>query len=54
LPVADATFDLAGTSGGDDGELGPGRINVHLSDNIAELLRRTIAKRHHQIIDEQP
>jgi hypothetical protein len=54
LPVADATFDLAGASGGDDEELGLSRVNVHLSEDIAELLQRTAAARHHQIIDEQP
>jgi hypothetical protein len=54
LPLADATFDLAGASGGHDGELGPSHDNVHLSDAITELLRRTAAEHHHQIIDEQP
>jgi hypothetical protein len=52
--VADAISDLARVSGGDGGGLGPSRIDVHLSDNIAELLRHTAAERHHQIVDEQP
>jgi hypothetical protein len=52
--IADTISDLAGASGGDGGGLGPGRVDVHLSDDIAELLRRTTAKRHRQIIDEQP
>jgi hypothetical protein len=52
--VADAIADLAGASGGDGGGLGPGRINVHPSDDIAELFRCTAAKRHRQIDAEQP
>jgi hypothetical protein len=52
--VADAIADLAGASGGDGGGLGPGRVDVHLSNNIAKLFRRTTAERRRQIIDEQP
>jgi hypothetical protein len=54
LTVADAISDLAGASRGDGGGLGPGRVDVHLSDDIIELLRCTAAKRHRQIVDEQP
>jgi hypothetical protein len=52
--VADAISDLAGASGGDGGGLGPGRVDVHLSDDIAKFLRCTATERHRQIIDEQP
>jgi hypothetical protein len=52
--VADAIADLAGASGGDGGGLGPCSIDVHPSDDIAEIFRCTAAKRHCQVIDEQP
>jgi hypothetical protein len=52
--VADAIADLAGASGGEGGGLGPSRIDVRLSDTIADLFRRTATERHRQIITEQP
>jgi hypothetical protein len=52
--VADAIADLTGASGGDGGGLGPSRVDVRLSDNIAKLFRHTAAKRHCQIVAEQP
>jgi hypothetical protein len=36
--VADATFDLAGASGGDDGELGHDHDDADLSDAVTNLL----------------
>jgi hypothetical protein len=54
LLVADATLDLAGASGGNDGELGHDCDDAHLSDVVTELLRCTTAENRHQIVDEQP
>jgi hypothetical protein len=54
LTVADGIADLARAAGGDGGGLGPGRVDVHPSDDIAELFRCTAAKRHHQIDAKQP
>jgi hypothetical protein len=52
--VADAISDLAGASGGNGGGLGPGRVDVQLSDNIDEPLRRTAAEHHRQIVTSSP
>jgi hypothetical protein len=52
--ISNAIADLAGASEGEGGGLGPSRIDVRLSDTIADLFRHTAAERHRQIIAEQP
>jgi hypothetical protein len=52
--VADSIADLARASGGDGGGLGPSRVDIHPSDDIAKLFRCTAAKCHRQIINKQP
>jgi hypothetical protein len=52
--VADAIADLAEACGGEGASLGPRCFDVHLSDDLADLLRPTAAKRHHQIDAEPP
>jgi hypothetical protein len=52
--VADAIANLTGASVGEGASPGPCRFDAHLSDDLADLLRPTAAKRHHQIDAEPP